>query len=250
MAERTDHVITDENDFPTSSIARWDANIAAIRLSKELEGENRTATPEERAVLARYSGFGDSAFRQGLQYAWDEPWRRRKEELEDLVTPEELQGIKESHNTAFYTTPEVARSMWTTLSNMGADRLERPKVLEPSAGSGRFLGLQPAAMAQKSERTAVEIDPMTANILKHTYPETKVYNAGFQEAPLPDDHFDIVISNVPFGDTRVYDKEYNATGRKYLTDRIHNYFFAKGLDKTRPGGVVAFITSAGTMNAP
>ena len=166
------------------------------------------------------------------------------------MTPEELQGIRQSHNTAFYTTPQVARSMWDTLAGLGVDKLERPRVLEPSAGSGRFLGFQPADMAEKSERTAVEIDPMTANILKHTYPETRVYNAGFQEAPLPDDHFDIVISNVPFGDTRVYDKDYNATGRKYLTDRIHNYFFAKGLDKTRPGGVVAFITSAGTMNAP
>ncbi len=250
MRERKDHVITEDNDFSTTPIARWDANIAAIRLSKELEAGNRDATPGERAVLARYSGFGDSAFRQGLQYAWDEPWKRRKVELEDLVTPEELEGIRQSHNTAFYTTPEVAKSMWGTLSDLGADKLERPKVLEPSAGSGRFLGLQPASMSEKSERTAVEIDPMTATILKHTYPETKVYNAGFQEAPLPDDNFDIVISNVPFGDTKVYDKDYNATGRKYLTDRIHNYFFAKGLDKTRPGGVVAFITSAGTMNAP
>ena len=250
MPERKDHVINDASDFPTSAIARWDANIAAIRLSKELEAGNRDATPEERAVLARYSGFGDSAFRQGLQHAWDEPWKRRKQELKELVTPEELQGIRQSHNTAFYTTPQVVRSMWDTLSGLGAKKLERPRVLEPSAGSGRFLGLQPAGMAEKSERTAVEIDPMTANILKHTYPETRVYNAGFQEAPLPDDHYDIVISNVPFGDTRVYDKDYNATGRKYLTDRIHNYFFAKGLDKARPGGVVAFITSAGTMNAP
>ena len=249
MSERKDHVIT-EDDFPTTAIARWDANIAAIRLSRKLEDENRPATPQEQKVLGKYSGFGDSAFNQAFQYARDPAWQRRREDLEELVSPEEYEGIKLSRLNAFYTTPGVVRSMWSTLSKMGADRLKDPKVLEPSAGSGRFLGLQPPKMAAKSERTAVELDPMTANVLKRLYPETRVYASGFEDAPLPDDHYDIAISNVPFGDVKVFDRDFNATGRKYLTNQVHNYFFAKTLDKLRPGGVMAYITTAGTMNAP
>ena len=252
--ERKDHVIT-EADFPKTAIARWDANIAAIRLSKALDAEGRTATPPEQKALAKYTGFGDSAFGPAFpqNQKWeshDPSWQGRKEALENLVSPEELEGIRFSRLNAFYTTPEVVNSMWGTLSQMGANRLDKPKVLEPSAGSGRFLGLQPKEMAAKSERTAVELDPMTGSILKHTYPETKVYVSGFEEAPIKDDYYDIAISNVPFGNVEVYDKEYNASGRKYLTNQIHNYFFAKSLDKLRPGGVVAYITTHGTMDAP
>ena len=244
-----DHVITDA-DFPTTDAKRWDANIAAIRLSQKLEEERRPASRVEKQVLAQYSGFGGAGYEKAFkQWVEPGPWKRRIQELEELTTDEELRAIRLSRLNAFYTTPELVNSMWDTLNKMGADKLKNPKVLEPSAGSGRFLGLQPKGMADRSERTAVELDRMTARILKPLYPEAKVYQAGFQDAPLPDEHYDIAISNVPFGDVKIYDKEYNATGRKYLTNSIHNYFKAKTLDKLRPGGVMAYITTHHAMDA-
>ena len=245
-----DHRIAQE--FPASPIERWDANIRAIRVVKQLEAKSRHATPEEQRSLALFSGFGDSGFEPAFSYSRyaDGAWQRRREELEGLVTPEELQGIRDSRNTAFYTTTPVIQAMWQSLVDMGAADLDRPKILEPSAGSGRFLGLQPAAIAARSERTAIEKDPLTAKVLRHTYPEAKTYNAGFEEAPTPDNHYDIAISNVPFGDLRIFDPEFQTTGRRHLTRYINNYFFAKALDKVRPGGVIAFITSHGTLDAP
>ena len=246
-----DHVIAAQDAFPTTPVARWDANIRALRIVKDLEAANRMATPEEQKALAQYSGFGDSAFEQAFspRGARDQAWVRRHEDLKGLVSAEEFAGIEESRLTAFYTTPGIVKSMWETVSAMGADKLENPRVLEPSAGSGRFLGLQPPQLAAKSSRVAVELDPLTADITKHLYPETRVYKSGFEAAPLPNDHFDIAISNVPFGDINVYDKEFNATGRKYLTNSIHNYFFAKTLDKLRPGGVMAYISSHNLMDS-
>ena len=247
-----DHVVSPDDKYPATPIARWDANIRGLRIIKQLESEKRAATQAEQKELALYSGFGDSAYEAAFRpYGANEPaWQRRRTELEELLTPEELEGVKRSRLNAFYTTPEIVRSMWSTLSEMGADKLKNPKVLEPSAGSGRFLGLQPEEMAKRSSRMAVELDPMTADIVKHLYPETKVHSAGFQDAPVPDNHFDIAISNVPFGKLRVHDKEFAATGRKYLASSVHNYFFAKTLDKLRPGGVMAYITSHHTMDAP
>ena len=247
-----DHVITADDKFPDTPIARWDANIRAIQIIKQLREEKRPATPAEQQDLTLYSGFGDSAYEQAFRYygATDPAWKRRRTEFEELLTEEEHEGIKRSRLNAFYTTPQVVKSMWSTLQGMGADKLKNPKILEPSAGSGRFLGLQPEDMAKRSSRTAVELDPMTADLLTNLYPETKVHSAGFQDAPIPDNHFDIAISNVPFGQIKVHDKEFAATGRKYLANSVHNYFFAKTLDKLRPGGVMAYITSHHTMDAP
>ena len=249
-----DYVFDGQHNLPTTPVAKWEANIKALRLLKDLDAEKRAATEAEQQTLAAYSGFGDSAFGAAFRgsggYYPDPAWRQRREDLEGIVSQEEMRGIERSRINAFYTTPEVVKAMWDGLSDMGADKLKRPRVLEPSAGSGRFLGMQPPAMAAKSERTAVELDPMTSGILRRLYPDTKVYNAGFQEAPVPDNHFDVAISNVPFGNVRVFDPEFNATGRKHLTGSIHNYFFAKTLDKLRPGGVMAFVTSHHTMDAP
>ena len=241
-----------EQDFPSTAIERWDANIRALRIVKALEQEQRHATPAEQRALSLYSGFGDSSFEQAFSYrgSRDPAWSRRREALEELVSEDELEGIRRSRLNAFFTTKPAIDAMWQGLVDMGADKIENPKILEPSAGSGRFLGLQPPKMAERSERTAVELDPLTAQVLKHTYPETRTYNAGFQDAPIRDGYYDIAISNVPFGDIRVNDPEYRATGRMYLTRRVHNYFFAKALDKLRPGGVLAFVTSHGTMDAP
>ena len=251
MPEGLDFVVGQNDSFPATPVARWDANIRAIRLSRELETQKRAATVEEQREMSMYSGFGDSAFEPAFSpYGTrEEAWKRRRTEIEELVSSAEYEGIKRSRKNAFYTTPEVVKAMWKGVSDMGADKLPHPRVLEPSAGSGRFLGLQPKEMADKSKRFAVELDPMTAGIVKHVYPQTNVFNAGFEEVPFPNDYFDVAISNVPFGKVKVYDKEFNATGRQYLTNSIHNYFFAKTLDKLKPGGVMAFVTSHHTLDA-
>ena len=178
--EKWDWVIGEGDPFVKTPIERWDANICVIKLSRQLEEEGRSATREEQRNLAKYSGLGDSAFEQAFSYygARDPAWQKRRAELEELVSDELLDGIRRSRINAFYTTPEIVRAVWKGISDMGADKLDSMNVLEPSAGSGRFLGLQPRHTAMKSKRTAVELDPMTAVILKHFYPETKVYAAG------------------------------------------------------------------------
>ncbi|MXW30775.1 MAG: N-6 DNA methylase, partial [Chloroflexi bacterium] len=248
-------------DFPQTPNERWLANIAAIRLAKRLSAENRRASPAEQRTLGMYSGFGDSAYEpifkaaaaiqqygEGEGRYHDPRVVERANELRGTVSDEEFDSIERSRLNAFFTSKPVIDAMWQGLREMGVGT---GKVLEPSAGSGRFLGLQPEDMAEQSQRTAVELDALTSEILQHAYPDTRVYgNTGFEAVPLPNDSFDVAISNVPFGDVRIHDPEYNASGRKQLTRYVHNYFFAKALDKLKPGGVLAFITTHGTMDAP
>ena len=244
-----DYAFTAEDSLPTTPARRWDANIEAIKTLQEIEAEGRPATPGEQAILAKYSGFGDSAFEPAFRgYGGDPSWRNRGDALKDSVSKEEYRSIEESRVNAFYTTPEVINSIWGGLERLGATNLENPRILEPSAGSGRFLGLQPAAMAKKSDRTAVELDNLTGRILKHAYPDTKVMISGFEKAPIPDNSIDIAVSNVPFGRVGVSDPTYK--DKKFVTHRVHNYFFAKTLDKLRPGGIMAFVTSHNTLDAP
>ena len=250
--EERDWVIGEGDPFSKTPIERWDANICVIRLSRQLEEEGRSATCEEQRDVAKYSGLGDSAFEQAFSYygTLDPAWQNRRAELEELVSDEQLDGIRRSRINAFCTTPEIVRGMMKGLSDMGVDKLYSLNVLEPSAGSGRFPGLQPRRTAMNSKRTGEELDPMRAGTLKHLYPETKMYAAGIQEAPIPDNHFGIAISSVPFGKVKVYDPEFNASGRKFLTGPVHDSFFAKTLDKLRPGGLMAYITSHHTMDTP
>ena len=242
-------VFLNPDTLPKTPLERWNANVAAIGLVKELQAADRQATPEEQAVLARYSGFGDSAFNDAFdgRYTADRNWKARGEELRELVSEDEYHSIERSRLTAYYTTPEVVSAMWQGLEEMGAGDLTNPVVLEPSAGAGRFLGLQPPEMAAKSDRYAVELDELTGQILRHAYPDTTTYITGFQNAPIPDNYVDIAISNVPFGDYPVVDPAFR--DRRDLAGSIHNYFFAKTLDKLRPGGVMAYITSNSTMDA-
>ena len=180
-----DFVYTAADAIPTTPTRRWEANIEAIRTLKQLEAEGRPATPEKQAKFARYSGFGDSAFEQAfVQYPHDRTWKARGEELRDVTTQEEYRAIEGSRINAFYTSREVIETIWNGLERMGATNLENPRILEPSAGSGRFLGLQPAEMAKRSDRTAVELDSITGRILKHTYPDAKVMITGFEKAPI------------------------------------------------------------------
>lgn len=206
-------------------------NMAAINLLHELELENQLATPEEQEVLSKYVGWG------GLSMAFDEnnaAWADEFKELYASLSPEEYRAAMESTLTAFYTPPVVIKGMHEALERLG---FSEGSILEPSCGTGNFFGLLPNAMAG-SKLHGVEIDPLTGKIAKQLYQKANISVQGFEETKLPDDHFDVVIGNVPFGDFKVNDSRYNA--QKFL---IHDYFFAKALDKVRAGGVVAFITS-------
>ena len=211
-------------------------NMAAINLLHELELEKRLATPEEQEILSKYVGWG------GLSMAFDEnnaAWADEFKELYASLSPEEYRAAMESTLTAFYTPPVVIKGMYEALERLG---FSEGSILEPSCGTGNFFGLLPDTMAG-SKLHGVEIDPLTGKIAKQLYQKANIAVQGFEETKLPDDHFDVVIGNVPFGDFKVNDSRYNA--QKFL---IHDYFFAKALDKVRAGGVVAFITSKGTMD--
>ena len=238
-----------------SPAQRFDANIAALRVLRTLREEDRPATPEEQAILAPYSGFGDSAFSQafptygGANAIRDGIWKERHLALVDAVGEDEFRAIEKSRLNAFYTTPDVITAMWDGVARLGGGKLTHPRVLEPSSGSGRFLGLQPVEMAARSERTAVELDPSTGEVVKNLYPNTAVHIMGYQDAPIPDDSIDIAISNVPFGEYGVADRKFRKGARRLASAYIHNYFFAKTMDKLRPGGVMAFVTSHGTLDS-
>ena len=211
-------------------------NMAAINLLHELEIENRLATPEEQEVLSRYVGWG------GLSMAFDEhnaAWAEEFKELYASLSPEEYRAAMESTLTAFYTPPVVIKAMYGALDRLG---FSQGNILEPSCGTGNFFGLLPDSM-QNSKLHGVEIDSLTGRIAKQLYQKANIAIESFEKTNLPDDHFDVVLGNVPFGEIRVNDSRYNA--QKFL---IHDYFFAKALDKVRAGGVVAFITSKGTMD--
>ena len=242
--EKTEAPATDRHNFRITDDAigvggakeKFRNNMAAINLLHELEIENRLATPEEQEVLSRYVGWG------GLSMAFDEhnaAWAEEFKELYASLSPEEYRAAMESTLTAFYTPPVVIKAMYDALDRMG---FSQGNILEPSCGTGNFFGLLPESM-QNSKLHGVEIDSLTGRLAKQLYQKANIAIEGFEKTNLPDAHFDVVIGNVPFGEIRVNDSRYNA--QKFL---IHDYFFAKALDKVRAGGVVMFITSKGTMD--
>ena len=211
-------------------------NIMAIQLLKKCQEENRFATPEEQIVLSKYVGWG------GLSEAFDEnnsAWATEYLELSSVLTPEEYASARESTLTAFYTPPEVITAIYKAMEQMG---FQEGNLLEPSCGIGNFIGMLPDAM-QDSKIYGVELDTISAGIAQQLYQKTTIAAQGFEETNLPDSFFDGVVGNVPFGDFKVSDKRYDK--HKFL---IHDYFFAKSLDKLRPGGVMALVTSKGTMD--
>jgi hypothetical protein len=160
------------------------------------------------------------------------------------------ESLQRSRLNAFFTTPDIIGTIWDGLIRLGIGDLPDPRILEPAAGVGRFLGLQPRELAERSHRTAIELDGLTARLLKQLYPRVAVHSLAFQDAPLRDDWFDVAVSNVPFGDFPVVDGAFLKPSQRFLTHSIHNYFFVKSLTKLRPGGVLAFITSRYTLDAP
>ena len=236
MADRHTFNLTENEVETVGKKERFRRNIMAIQLLKKCQEENRFATPEEQIILSKYVGWG------GLSEAFDEnnsAWATEYLELSSVLTPEEYASARESTLTAFYTPPEVITAIYKAMEQMG---FKEGNLLEPSCGIGNFIGMLPDAM-QDSKIYGVELDTISAGIAQQLYQKTTIAAQGFEETNLPDSFFDGVVGNVPFGDFKVSDKRYDK--HKFL---IHDYFFAKSLDKLRPGGVMALVTSKGTMD--
>ena len=236
MAERHNFDLTHNPVEEVNKKERFHRNYAAISVLKECQNENRFATPEEQIILSKYVGWG------GIPEAFDEragSWQSEYTMLKNILTPDEYAAARESTLTAFYTPPEVIAAIYKAMEQMG---FKEGNLLEPSCGIGNFIGMLPQSM-QDSKVYGVELDTVSAGIAQQLYQKSSIAAQGFEEVNVPDSFFDGVIGNVPFGDFKVSDKRYD----KY-NFLIHDYFFAKSLDKLRPGGVMALVTSKGTMD--
>ena len=233
-------VIGESLDLPNGEKSRYKANVEAIRLVKQLVAEDRYATEAEQMILSKYVGWG------GLANAFDQrkaDWAKEFAELKELLTDEEYASARSSTLNAHYTDISVIKAMYDGLKQLG---FTGGRMMEPSSGVGNFVGAMPADMAaQVRSWTMVELDGITGLIAKYLYPNADVRIQGFEKANIPNNFMDVAISNVPFGNYAIADKSYP----KKVTSAIHNYFFAKALDKVRPGGIVMFITSSYTMNS-
>ena len=236
MAERHTFDLVSHEVEEVNKRERFHRNYAAISVLKKCQEENRFATPEEQVILSKYVGWG------GIPEAFDPgagSWQTEYQMLQNILTPEEYDSARASTLTAFYTPPAVINGIYNVLEQMG---FREGNILEPSCGIGNFIGLLPQSM-QEAKVYGVEIDPISAGIAQQLYQKSSIAAQGFEEASLPDSFFDAVVGNVPFGDFKVADKRYD----KY-NFLIHDYFFAKSLDKLRPGGIMALVTSKGTMD--
>ncbi len=235
-SDRNQFKITNDNLGEGSPREKFNNNVEAIRVLKKCEEENRFATPQEQEILSKYVGWG------GLPQAFDEKdysWSNEYSILKNLLDEKEYSQARESTLTAFYTPPVVIRSMYKALENMG---LKTGNILEPSCGVGNFIGMLPDSL-ENCKLYGVELDSISGRIARQLYQKSTVAVQGYEDTNLPNSFFDVVVGNVPFGDFKVLDKKYDK--HKFL---IHDYFFAKTLDKVRPGGVIAFITSKGTLD--
>ena len=236
MSERHNFDLAKNEITEVNKKERFHRNYAAITVLKRCQEENRFATPDEQKILSRYVGWG------GIPEAFDEragAWHTEYAMLKNILTPEEYDSARESTLTAFYTPPTVIKAVYKAMEQLG---FREGNILEPSCGIGHFIGMLPESMSE-SKIYGVELDTVSAGIAQQLYQKTSIAAQGFEEANLPDSFFDAVVGNVPFGDFKVPDKRY--AKHKFL---IHDYFFAKSLDKLRPGGVMALITSKGTMD--
>lgn len=236
ISDRNQFKITNDNLGEGSPREKFNNNVEAIRVLKKCEEENRFATPQEQEILSKYVGWG------GLPQAFDEKdssWSNEYSILKNLLDEKEYSQARESTLTAFYTPPVVIRSMYKALENMG---LKTGNILEPSCGVGNFIGMLPDSL-EDCKLYGVELDSISGRIARQLYQKSTVAVQGYEDTNLPNSFFDVAVGNVPFGDFRVLDKKYDK--HKFL---IHDYFFAKTLDKVRPGGVIAFITSKGTLD--
>jgi len=231
-------IIQDESSIGMASgKTKFNLNLEAIKILKAIEDEGRYATPEEQVVLAKYSGFG------GIPQAFDyenQSWARENEQLKEVVTVSEHSSLAGSTLNAHYTSIEVVRAMYDGLERLG---FKGGTVLEPSMGTGYFFGAMPESMRDNSRLYGVELDSLTGRIAKQLYPQANIEVSGFENANIPDNFVDVAVGNVPFGTYKVHDTKFNK--HNFF---IHDYFIAKSLDKVRPGGVIAYITTSGTMD--
>ncbi|MCX4308410.1 MAG: hypothetical protein OSJ69_21815 [Acetatifactor sp.] len=236
LQERRDYRITDDNLGAWGQKTRYQNNAAAVRTLKQIEAEGRNATGEEQEILAKYTGWG------GLSQAFDpanEKWGKEYAELSGLLTPEEYESARATVLNAFYTSPLVVKAVYAALGRM---EFVPGNILEPSCGAGNFLGLVPEGFAG-AKLYGVELDSLTGRIASQLYQKADITIGGFETTDYPDSFFDLALGNVPFGDYKVHDRKYDR-----LNLNIHDYFLVKALDKVRPGGVMAFVTSKGTMD--
>lgn len=234
--EKHNYRITDDELGYGGAKAKYQMNVAAIRTLQTIEAERRLATPEEQEILSKYVGWG------GVADAFDETkdnWRAEYAELKGLLTESEYSSARESTLNAHYTNPTVIKAIYECVANMG---FTTGNVLEPSCGIGNFFGLVPEAMS-KSKLYGIELDSITGRIAKQLYQNANIAVQGYEDSSLPDSFFDLAVGNVPFGNYCVSDKRYD---KNHFM--VHDYFFAKTLDKVRPGGIIAFVTSSGTMD--
>lgn len=230
-------IITDDNPGSGGPKEKFQKNMAAIAVLKQIESGNRTATPEEQQILSQYVGWG------GIPDAFDNTkagWQEEYQTLKDALTPEEYASARSSTLNAHYTSPVIIKAVYTAVSNMG---FRSGNILEPSCGIGNFFGLLPESM-KNSKLYGVELDSISGRIARQLYPEAKIDICGYEKTRYQDNFFDLAIGNVPFGQYQVNDPAYNK-----LKFSIHNYFLAKSLDQLRPGGILAFITSRYTMDS-
>ena len=238
LRNQNNYRITDADRLGVGSLKRkCQDNLAAIALLKRLEAEARTATPDEKRVLVRYVGWG------GLPQvfdAWNDDWKEERARLEQLLRPDELDSARATTLNAHYTSPVVIRAMYAALARLG---FKSGRILEPALGLGHFIGLMPEAMHAQSLITGVKIDSVTARLAKALYPDADIRAQPFEETKLADGFYDVAVSNIPFGSYQPYDPRFK--GWNFV---IHDYFFAAALDKIRPGGLILFITSKGTLD--
>lgn len=236
-SEKVNYTISDNEEYNLTLKEKYNQNIQAITLLKKIENENRLATPKEQEILSKYNGWG------GLAKVFDldpsEKWREEAKEVQLLLTDDEYTQAKQSVLNAFYTENSIIDSIYEGLERLG---FKGGNILEPSAGVGRFIGRLPSSL-KNSKFTAIELDSISGRILKQLYQKEKIFNQGYEETNLQDNFYDVAISNIPFGNYSVFDKDYNR-----LNFKIHDYFFAKSIDKVRQNGVIAFVTSKGTMD--
>ena len=226
------------------AVAKYKQNVDAIKTMRQVLMEGRRPTVEEQETMALYAGFGgikDLFAATGNTYQERQKWWDRQQELKELIGEEAYKAASASTKNAHYTDPHIVTAMWSMAERLG---FTKGRVLEPSMGSGNFLGLIPSHLRDKTTFTGVELDNTTGNIAKMLYPDANVHIQGFEDLKAPDGFFDLAIGNVPFGEYRISDNRYNK-----LLPQIHNYFFLKALDKVRPGGLVMFITNTGTMDS-
>ena len=244
-ATRSERVVRNQNNYrisPADGVGagspkeKCRANLAAIKLVRKLQVENRPATQEEKSALVRYVGWG--GLPQIFNPATD--WQAESRELAKLISKEEFRLARASTLNAHYTSGEIIQGMYAVLERLG---FKEGRILEPACGIGHFVGFMPESMQSQSVITGIELDPVTAQIAKALYPDADIRNESFEKANVADEFYDVAISNIPFGDYKPFDNKFNKQG--FL---IHDYFFARGLEKVRPGGLVMFITSRGTMD--